>query len=405
MGAGMSERTVTESAGLQLFPFPTPPARDDEPEVARLRTDEPVAKVRLASGHEAWLITRYEDCRTVMADPRFSRALTARPDAPSLTPAIQSPNMLTSMDPPAHTRVRKLINKAFTYRAIERARPRITEIVDGLLDGMAGQDPPVDLAPCLAEPLPRTVICELLGMPRGQREPLDRFMEYFGPDTEPPPAAVVTGAMAFLGEMIELKRRHPGDDLLSALVAAHEGTDRLTQDELLMTTLLLFAAGQDTTRNQLCNSLVTLFRHPDQLALLRERPELLPAAIEELLRYTRITQAGLVRIATADVDVAGVTVRAGEAVIPLAHSANRDAAVFDRPDELDLTRPDAGAHMAFGHGTHFCVGSALARLELQIAMGRLLARFPTLAPAAPLEELTWAPGQVLRTITALPVTW
>jgi cytochrome P450 len=401
----MSEQTVTPPSALPLFPFPTPPFLDDEPDLARLRAEEPVAKVRLASGHEAWLISRYEDCRTVMADPRFSRALTARPDAPSLTPAIQSPSMLTSMDPPAHSRVRGLINKAFTYRAIQRARPRVIEIVDGLLDGMAEQDPPLDLIPWLAEPLPRTVICELLGMPPGEREPLDRFMEYFGPDTDAPPAEVVAGAMAFLAEMIELKRQRPGDDLLSALVQAHEGTDRLTKDELLMTTLLVFAAGQDTTRNQLSNSLVTLFRHPEQMRLLREKPELVPAAIEELLRYTRISQAGLVRIATADVDIAGVTIRAGEAVVPLAHSANRDPAVFDRPDELDLTRPDAAAHIAFGHGTHFCVGSALARMELQVAMGGLLTRFPTLAPAVPLDELTWAPGQVLRTLTALPITW
>lgn len=402
----MSEQTASPPSALPLFPFATPPSSDDEPEVARLRNEEPVAKVRLASGHEAWAVSRYEDCRMVMSDSRFSRALTARPGAPSLTPAIQSPTMLTSMDPPAHSRIRSLINKAFTYRAIERARPRVTEIVDGLLDGMAEQDPPVDLVPSLAEPLPRTVICELLGMPpAAERKPLDRFMEYFGPDTEPPPVDVMTGAMGFLAQMIEVKRRQPADDLLSALIGAHEGGDRLTQDELLMTTLLLFAAGQDTTRNQLCNSLVTLFRHPDQLKLLRAKPELVPTAIEELLRYTRITQAGLVRIATADVVIAGVTVPAGDAVVPLHYSANRDAAVFDRPDELDIARADVGAHIAFGHGTHFCVGSALARLELQVAMGRLLARFPTLAPAVPLEELTWAPGQVLRTLTALPVTW
>jgi nocardicin N-oxygenase len=132
---------------------------------------------------------------------------------------------------------------------------------------------------------------------------------------------------------------------------------------------------------------------------------LIPSAIEELLRYTMISQAGLVRIATADVDIAGITIRAGDAVIPLAHSASRDAAVFDRPDELDLTRQAAGAQMAFGYGIHFCVGSALARLELQVAIGKLLARFPRLAPAVPLDELTWAPGQVLRTLTTLPVTW
>jgi cytochrome P450 len=401
----MSEQAVTPPSTLPLFPFATAPWRDEEPELARLRVEEPVARVRLVSGHEAWLVSRYEDCRTVMSDPRFSRALAARPDAPSLTPGIQSPTMLTSLDPPAHTRVRRLINKAFTYRAIERARPRVTEIVEGLLDAMAEHGPPVDLVPSLAEPLPRTVVCELLGLPPAQRAPLERFMEYFGPDTGQPPAPVLAAAMGFLGEMIEVKRQRPGEDLLSALVQAHEGGDRLTRDELLMTTLLLFAAGQDTTRNQLCNSLVTLFRHPDQLRLLVEQPELIPSAIEELLRYTMISQAGLVRIATADVDIAGITIRAGDAVIPLAHSASRDAAVFDRPDELDLTRQAAGAQMAFGYGIHFCVGSALARLELQVAIGKLLARFPRLAPAVPLDELTWAPGQVLRTLTTLPVTW
>jgi cytochrome P450 len=401
----MSEQTVPPSSTLPLFPFATPPWQDEEPELARLRSEEPVSKVRLASGHEVWLISRHEDCRTVMSDLRFSRELAARPDAPSLTPGIQSPTMLTNLDPPAHTRVRSLINKAFTYRAIERARPRVTEVVDGLLDAMAEQGPPVDLVPSLAEPLPRTVVCELLGLPPGERAPLDRFMEYFAADTGQPPAAVLAAAAGFLGEMIELKRQRPGDDLLSALVQAHEGADRLSQDELLMTTLLLFAAGQDTTRNQLGNSLVTLFRHPDQLRLLIEQPESIPAAIEELLRYTRISVAGLVRIATVDVDIAGIAIRAGDAVIPLTHSANRDAAVFDRPDELDLTRQMAGAQLAFGHGIHFCVGSALARLELQVSIGRLLARFPGLAPAVPLAELTWAPGQVLRTLTTLPVTW
>jgi len=191
----MSEQTVSPPTTLPLFPFATPPSSDDEPEVARLRNEEPVAKVRLASGHEAWAISRYADCRMVMSDSRFSRALTARPGAPSLTPAIQSPTMLTSMDPPAQSRIRSLINKAFTYRAIERARPRISEIVDGLLHGMAERDPPVDLVPSLAEPLPRTVICELLGMPpAAERKPLDRFMEYFGPDTESPPTDVMTGA-------------------------------------------------------------------------------------------------------------------------------------------------------------------------------------------------------------------
>jgi cytochrome P450 len=391
-------------SGVPRFPFATPPGLDDEPELARLRAVEPVSKVWLPSGHPAWLVTRYADCRAVLADPRFSRALTTVAGGPALVPGIQNPDMLVSMDPPAHTRVRGLVNKAFTYRAVERTRPQVTELVTGLLDGLAGQLPPVDLLAAVADPLPALVVCTVLGIPPADRAPLNQFLEHMGAQ-QPPPGAAVTEAMAGLAEIIERKRAQPADDLLSALTQAEEGGDRLSRQELLMTTLLLFAAGQDTTRNQLGNSLLTLFRHPDQLSLLRGQPELVPAAVEELVRFTRISQAGLIRIATADVELAGVTIRSGDAVVPLTHSANRDAAVFDRPDELDITRPDAEAHIGYGHGTHYCVGSALARMQLQVALGGLLRRFPALALAVPPDELEWRPGRIIRSLEKLPVTW
>jgi cytochrome P450 len=405
----MSEQTVTPPPTLPVFPFPTPLSMDEDPELARLRVEQPVAKVRIPSGHEVWLITRYEDVKSVMSDQRFSRERTADPGAPSFVPSIQSKDMLVSMDPPAHSRVRRLVNKAFNYRAVERLRPRVVEIAAELLDGMAEQGPPADLVASLAKPLPNRVLCHALGVPPDEQHRLERYLEYSGSDSVVPPeqaAEVIPDAMAYLTELIDRKRRQPGEDLLTGMVEAHdEDGDRLTENELLMTTLLLFGAGQDTTRNQLSNSMVTLFRHPDQLELLIGKPELLTGAVQELVRFTMITQIGLTRVATTDVEVGGVTIRAGETVVPLSHSGNRDAAAFDHPDELDLARSDVGAQIGFGHGIHFCVGSALARLELQEALGALLARFPTLQPAIPLAELVWQPGTVIRTLTALPVTW
>ncbi len=397
-----------QAATLPLYPFPTPHSMDDDPELARLRAEQPVAKVRIASGHEVWIATRHEDVKRVMSDPRFSRAQAVRPGAPALIPSVQSPDMLIGLDPPAHTRLRSLVNKAFTYRAVERLRPRVVAIVAELIDVMAGQAPPVDVVAHLATPLPGRVICEALGIPAEEQVRLDRFLDYIASNSSLPPeeaGPVVEDAMAYITELIGRRRQQPGDDLLTTMVQAHDGADKLTLPELLMNTLLLFGAAQDTTRNQLANSLLALFRHPDQLELLVRQPDLVPQAVEELLRFIRITQAALGRVATVDVELGGVTIRAGETVFPLFHSANRDGAVFDRPDELDVTRRDAGAHVGFGHGPHFCVGAALARMELQLALRALLTRFPTLQPAVPLAELEWQEGPTLRTLTALPVTW
>jgi nocardicin N-oxygenase len=217
--------------------------------------------------------------------------------------------------------------------------------------------------------------------------------------------AAINELVGYLTQLIERKRAEPDDSLLSALVAARDGSDRLSEEELLNNAHLIFAAGHDTTANFLSNSLVTLFRHPDQLALLRQRPDLVPNAVEVLLRQVQLENAAPVRIATEDVELSGVMVRAGEAVVPSGHIANSDPAAFPDIGRLDVTRTDTVPHLAFGHGPHHCVGAALARMELQTALRTLLTTMPTLRLAVPADQLRWRPGMLMRTLEELPVTW
>jgi cytochrome P450 len=398
----------TPTAQLAGYPFGTPHTDDDDPGLARLRAAEPVTRVRINGDQEVWLATRYEDVRQVLSDPRFSRAANLTPGSPTLFLGEQLPDMMLNMDPPGHTRVRSLVSRGFTARAIERLRPRIQAITDDLLADLAAAGPPADLVAGLSRPLTTMVICELIGVPFAERERLLEFVQLLGAAITPTAdeaRRIMTESSGYLLGLIARKRRQPADDLLTALTETHDGGDRLTEAELLNTTLLLFAAGHDTTLNHLVNSVLVLFRHPDQLARLIGAPDLVPAAVEELLRYVRLTSGGLTRVATADVVVGGVRIRAGEAVIPIGHSANRDAAVFDQPDELDLNRPNAAGHLQFGHGIHYCLGAALARAELQVALLALLTRFPSLRLAVDEADLRWQPGHLVRRLQALPVTW
>lgn len=391
-----------------VFPFDTSPAADDDTGLARLRDEGPLRQVRIPTGEVVWLVTRHAEVKQLVSDQRFSRAANTAPDSPTLLPGVQFADMLINMDPPAHTRVRKLFARAFNVRAIDGLRPRIAEITDGLLADLAAAGPPGDLVGALTRPLTTQVICELLGVPFTERERLADFVRLFS--AVPPPSveqtqAVMADTSAYLLDLAARRRREPADDLLTALVEVHDGSDRLTEAELLHNTMLLFAAGHDTTLNHLANSVLTLFRHPDQLARLVAEPELIPAAVDELLRYVRLSSVGIARIASTDVEVGGVLVRAGEAVIPIFHAANRDPAVFDRPDQLDVTRPDAGAHIQFGHGIHYCLGASLARTELELGLHGLLTRFPGLRLAVDEAELDWLPGYALRRLRRLPVSW
>lgn len=395
------------AADLRVFPFGSPEELDTDPEHARLRREDPVPRVRLALGGEAYLATRYEDVRRVLADPAFSRAEASRPGAAVLRPVKINPYLIVSMDPPEHTRVRKLLAKAFTMRAAERMRSRIEELADGLIDGMLAAGPPVDFVTAFAAPLPAMVVSELLGAAAEDQERLREWMDTALAITSRTPEELRAAGeqmLAYLGSLIATKRTRPADDLLTALIQAHDEDDRLSEPELLFTTYILLIAGYETTAGMLANSVITLHRHPDQLELLRSRPELVPDAVEELLRYVPIAKAGLERVATRDVELSGVHVPAGSTVIPLQYSANRDAALTPDPDRFDVTRRPV-PHMTFGHGTHHCIGAPLARLQLQTAFTVLLRRLPSLRPAVPDTAIAWKPGMITRAPAALPVTW
>ncbi|GAB3488736.1 cytochrome P450 [Amycolatopsis cihanbeyliensis] len=390
------------------YPFSDPVRLDLHPRYAELRAERPAMRVRLPYGAECWLVTRYEDVKTVLADHRFSRARTAgREDTPRVTPEAAPAGSILSMDPPEHSRLRRLIARAFTSRRVREFRPRTQEIVDGLLDEIEHTGPPADLVESLALPLPVSVISQMLGVPPGEHHRFRDFSAMVLSTTTHTREEVVAARAAleeYLSELAEQRRRQPGEDLISALVAAHDD-DKLTDKELTQTGITLLVGGHESTASQFASSVYLLLSRPEQWALLRERPELVPSAVEELLRYIPLGSGGaFARIATEDIELGGVLVRAGEAVVASTNSANRDEEVFADPAELDLTRED-NPHLAFGSGVHVCLGAQLARGELQVALGSLLARFPELRLTRPAEEVPWKEGTLLRSPRSLPVTW
>ncbi|MFF4713316.1 cytochrome P450 [Streptomyces eurythermus] len=385
---------------------------DPFPLYRRLREEGPVRRAVIAGGLEAWLITRYEDALAALSDPRLSSDVRDASDPRLIAqlPEFERESMMSSMlrsDPPDHTRLRRLVAKAFTARRVAGLRPRVQEITDRLLDAVvpAGR---ADLVAEFALPLPVTVIGELLGVPGDDRQDFQQWTDAMlvRDETMPDPAVVNEAWQrmhAYVTKHLETKRARPGDDLLSALISAHDEDQRLSQDELIAMTFLLLVAGYVTTVNLISGGIAALLAHPGQLSLLRERPELLPDAVEEFLRHDGPVNPGIVRFAREDTGIAGVTIPRGATVVIASAIADRDPARFTDPDRLDITRGDSG-HLAFGHGIHYCLGAPLARLEGQIAIGTVLRRLPDLALAVPPAELTWRPGG-LRGLARLPVTF
>ena len=402
------ERSMSGPPAPPRFPFDTPPHLDEEPLHARLRAEAPAVRVQLPDGAGAWVATTHAAVRSVLSDPRFSRAAANAPGAPTITPGISGdPDNMLNMDAPEHTRLRRLVAGAFTSRIVEQRRPRIQEITDRLLDAMVEQGPPADLVAQLALPLPITVICDLLGMPYEDVEPVRHWSELTQAIDAYPIEDILRAVRqleARLTELVAAKRERPGDDLVTRLIEARDQDDRLSERELVLMTIGLIVAGHETTASQLPLSLLTLFRHPDQLELLRERPELVPGAVEELLRFTRLLPSTFPRVATADVELQGATVPAGDAVFALQYSANRDERAYAEPDRFDITR-EGPPHLAFGSGPHVCLGAPLARVELQVALASLLRRFPRLELAVAEAELEWKLGRFIRGVRALPVRW
>jgi len=385
---------------------------DPYPAYARLREEARVHRVGEANGLQSWRVNRYDDVRELLGDRRLSKdPRTARRELDRAGIAEQADPLdrtMLSTDPPEHTRLRRVVSRAFTPRRVdERMRPVVQAITDGLLDEMAPRDE-VDLIQALALPLPVHVICELLGVPEGDRE---QFRSWFTPDAAPGAREGWWGAGGRYLAGLVAERRRTADaglaedeqpDLISALVTAADDGDRLTEREVVGTLTLLLIAGHETTINLLASGMLALFEHPDQLRLLRDRPELAPSAVEELARYTNPVQRGSFRCAIEDVQIGDVTIPAGAVVSAGIASANRDPRRFADPDRLDIARAD-NHHLAFGHGIHFCLGAPLARVEGQIAFTSLLRRFPDIALACPLDEVRWRPLGFLRGLAALPV--
>jgi cytochrome P450 len=376
---------------------------------AALAARGPVQQVPLPSGAPGWLVTSHDAARAALTHPGLGKGGPSRaPYAGELPPGIAAAinHHMLAMDPPDHTRLRKLVSAAFTRRRTEALAPGIQQLTDDLLDGLADRDE-ADLITAFAYPLPIAVICRLLGVPdtdhhlfREWTAPLVVGGNMAGIEAY---SAAATALVAYVRELLAEKRRRPADDLLSALVAARDGEDRLTEDELTSMVYLLLLAGHETTVNLIGNGVLALLTHPDQLALLRAEPERLPAAVEELLRFDGPLQSAIPAITTEPVEIAGTTIPEGANVVVALLAANRDPDQLPRPDRLDLTRTQVLGHLAFGHGVHHCLGAPLARLEGRIAIGGLVKRFPRLRLAVPAAEITRTPGFMMNGLAGLPV--
>jgi len=365
-----------------------------------------------------WFVTRYDDVVAVLLDDeRFVRdprlVLSAEEmselnaSLPDLLAFINN-NMLNN-DGDDHRRLRRLVTKAFTPRMVERLRPRVQEIADELIDRVEARGE-MDLVEEFAFPLPITVIAELLGVPPADR---GRFREWSNAIVTPVFAAEDVAAFAeliqrfvdYLLALFEERRRLPGEDLISALVAVEDGGDTLDESELSSMVALLIVAGHETTVSLIGNATLALLRHPEQRAELSRRPELLPRAIEELVRFDGPVERALNRWAATDVELRGQTIRRGSSVIVVLGAADRDAERFADPDTLDVLAEREAKHVGFGRGSHYCLGAPLARLEAEVALGTLLRRLPGLRLAAPAETLVWRAVPLFRSLAALPVAW
>ncbi|MFG2303259.1 cytochrome P450 [Actinacidiphila glaucinigra] len=391
-------------------PFDFAEALEFDPQLKQFMENEKISRIKLPHGEgEAWLVTRYEDVRTVTTDRRFSRAAVVGKDFPRMTPEpIVQDEAINVMDPPDSSRLRSLVSKGFTPRNVEHMRPSIERVVAELLDAMEESGSPADLVEHLAAPLPLAAICEVLDIPDEDSWELRghaRTMMDFSPDNRD--AAVHSKAYLreYFTKLTAERRARPGDDLVSVLATARDGDEILNDKELAVMAMVLLITGQDTTSNEIGNIAYTLLTRPRELAMLRERPDRIPQAIEEMLRYIPFRKGvGIPRIAVEDVEMGGVLIKAGDVVHVSYLTANRDPEKYDRPDELDLERTGT-PHMTFGWGGHHCLGAPLATMELQVAFRELLRRFPDLRLAKPADEVRWSATSIWRYPVALHVAW
>ena len=388
------------------------PAIRDDPagHFAQARARCPVQRVRLADGHPAWVVLGYDAARQALGDPRISKDMLAAlaADGEVVAEGLPGPSFsrhMLNVDPPDHTRLRRLVSRAFVPGRIAALEPAIRALARGLLDELDAVAA-VDLVEGYAYPLPFGVIGELLGIPAADRPRLHGWFQVlltgWPASGDPPPEAVAAsdGIVAYLGDLVEDKRRRPADDLVSVLVAAAE----LSTQELLSSLFQLVVAGHDTTASLIGNGVVALLDHPGQLEAVLADPGLLPAAIDELIRFTAPVPHATFRVTTGLVSLGGAQIPAGEQVLVCLASANRDPSRYPSPDILDIGRGD-GPNLGLGHGIHYCLGAPLARLEARVAFEELLGRHPGLRLAVGRDALAWTRGDglVLRGLASLPV--
>ncbi|MFI7613081.1 cytochrome P450 [Nonomuraea terrae] len=390
------------------LPFDRPGPFDPPRALAGLREQAPMTPLSFVDGHVGWLATGYEAARTVLADPRFSarRELMHVPldlgFAHEIAGGPPEAGEFLRMDPPEHTRYRRLLIAQFTARRLKQLEPRIAEVTQTCLDRMEAAGSPVDLVREFALPVPSRVICELFGVPYAR---LEEFQNHLGTmvDTDAPGEEAMeayTAFLEFLAGLIADKRKAPGEDFFSGLVDSGE----LSDEELTNIGFILFGAGFETTANMLGLGTFALLSHPDQLALLRGDPSLIDGAVEELLRHLTIIHFGPLRAALEDVEVEGALVRKGQVVVVSLPAANRDPKRFTDPERLDITGSAQG-HLTFGYGPHQCLGQQLARIEMRIAFPALLARFPTLRLACAPEDVPTKDMMIVHGVKKLPVAW
>ncbi|MEV8636016.1 cytochrome P450 [Streptosporangium sp. NPDC051023] len=379
------------------------------PGYRKLREHPEISQVRMPTGLPAWAVTRYGDVRSMLSDPRFSSNM-RDPGFPLLAehmrPTDAFDTSLIGMDAPEHTAARRAVAGEFTVRRAKTLRPRIQRIVDDHLDRMLAGPKPADLVEALAFPVPLLVICELLGVPNADRDLFQRCSSLLMDGDSPEQAGAALGELlSYLDRLVTEKEREPGDDLLGRQIRRRGQPGVADHKGLVELAFMLLMAGHEAPANIIALGTVALLEHPDQLAPILADAAGIPNAVEELIRYFTIAEVATSRVATDDVGLGDVTIRAGEGVLGLISGANRDPEVFDDPDELLLDRAGARNHLGFGFGSHQCLGQNLARLELQTVFEALFLRVPGLRLAVPFGELRFKDDSINYGLHALPVTW
>jgi cytochrome P450 len=398
-----------DHAALPRFPFRRADPLQPPPQYSQARATQPILPVSLWNGRRAWLVTRYDDMRSIVTDPRFSGEF-ANPDFPTVTEARvvvdKDERAFVGMDNPRHDHYRRMFTKEFSTRRMRALRPKMAAIANHLIDALIAKAQPADLVATIAVPFPSLVMCDLVGSPY-EDHPfiIECAAGRHGLLQTPVQASQKARELAnYFLRLILRKEKEPGDDLVSRVIEEHVRPGNLSREDFAEIGAMILRAGHDTTTNMIGLGTLILLHHPEQAAVLRDEPDLVPGAVEELLRYVSPVQFSPRRVALEDVAIGGVVIRKGEGVFALNPAANRDPAVFAEPDRFDVHR-DASHHVAFGYGIHQCLGQILARMELQVVFPLLLQRLPRLRVAANPGEIRFKDDMQIYGVHNLPVAW